>query len=64
MSEIKRTAQCQHRHLSGRRCAQRIAKQGLHKVCGLHREGKMCEECKAMMRAFTPPKGWKDDVHL
>lgn len=58
-AKISRSRPCRHKHLSGRRCAQRLRKPYLVNgqtgevawICVLHRNGE-CDECDAMLRAF------------
>lgn len=40
---------CKHRHVSGRRCGQRIAQKLVY--CGLHNKGQ-CAECDDMLLSF------------
>lgn len=57
---FKYTRRCRHEHVSGRRCGARVGRDAFGDIplfCGFHK-GNECAECKAMMAAFTPPKGW------
>jgi len=55
--KIRKVHRCSHKHYSGRRCPQPVAR-GTWKnaetvvyLCWLHKAGE-CTECDAMMRAF------------
>lgn len=60
----KYTVQCKHVHVSGRRCGQRVPKTRAERLCDLHPKPlhHLCEECRSMMAAFEPPKGWNDAI--
>lgn len=59
-----RLVRCKHEHVSGRRCSQRVNRSTPDKLCGLHPildidpTYTSCKECRSMMDAFLPPKGW------
>lgn len=67
--KLRRVHRCSHKHYSGRRCSQPVARgtwdnqnERLVYLCWLHKAG-TCTECDAMMRAFPIRKTVKEGAN-